>query len=180
MCQKFNTTNRFKTITFGKRYSDKTTTKTYEFIVVPHRKSIKIDGEMFTNFLSDNGGDRDQITALKKINEEIHLHRLEVSDFDRKELSEVKEETDRIVRIINSYGNVQINSICEVFKCKYRKMPKVQIYLRPINNELQIVLIDVHHLGLKGDFSKTVKYDREKLYKKCKNRTKCISEIITE
>lgn len=178
MFRKFNE-NRFKTITFGAKYSNYEKQASYEFVVVPHKMSINVEEEMFTNFLSQHGGDLDQIEALKRINEEIRQNKLNENEFDRRELVEVKGETDRIIRIINSYGIVHINSICEVFKCKYRKMPKVQVYINLCDNKLQIVLIDVHHLGLSGDFSKQVKFNRAKCYCKNKKKNKCISEFLT-
>lgn len=180
MCQKFNNNNRFKTITFCRKYSKYLSEATYEFIVAVHNKSIKVEDEKFTNFLSNSDeGDLEQKKALRKINQEIQRHKLNENEFVRDELVDVKGETDRIIRIINSYNNERINSICEIFKCKYKKMPKVQVYILPIENKLKIVLFDVHHLGLSGDFSRQVKFSRDKSYNKNKNKNKCISEFIT-
>lgn len=162
------------TKTFSKRFSD------YEKIIVINNKSINSAIEQFTNFLSETG-DKDKHEALKEICRQISNGKLQENKFEVRELNEYGDEEKRVVRLINSYGNEQITSITEVVKYKYRNVPQVQLYLFGQDKNLLVLLVDVHHLALKGDLyisGQRKKYDREKIYNKFKNRTYCISNIL--
>lgn len=156
----------------------------YEYIKISlvNNKSINLEEEQFTNFLSANEGDKDEKKALTKIKEQIIQSNINDDMFEIMELKEVPKETSRILRIVNSYGSGSISNIIDLLKCKYRYTPTVQLYVKNNNKVFEIYLVDVHHLGLPGDYfknGKRIKYNIEKLYDKHKNKTECLSVYLT-
>ena len=181
MLPRFNSDGSiFRTISFFQKFNkNKFTEFNYKTIKAVHNYSVNIKEENFTNFLSHNGGDVEQKNALKDIKEQINKNEFIESKFESIELNENKKETDRIIRIINSYGNIKVSSIKEIYKCKYKKEKRVQVYLYPKNEEISIVLFDVHHLGLSGDLNSKVKANGCKVYNKHKNKLFDIKQILT-
>lgn len=170
-----------RTIHLGKRYDRFRKEVKYTRFFAVNTKSIKLQDEMFTNYLSKEG-DEKQKKALLFIQKNIANNSLDENKFEIIELYEQRETTERLLRIINSYKTHQVSSIEEVFKCKYWNEPKVQIYCVDDGAEIKIVLFDVHHLGLPGDLFKNgarVPSNKEKIYEKRKNASLCISTILS-
>ena len=68
----------------------------YNKITVVNGKSINLPDKLFTNFLSHNGGDKDEKKALKEINKQIKNNAFDYNKFDRRELKDNKAITDRV------------------------------------------------------------------------------------
>lgn len=155
-----------------------------ERVVVLNKTSKNLPDKEFTNFLSETG-DISKKGILFSINEELKNNAIIDKEYEIKELFD-SDDSDRVVDIINSYGSLHVNSCEEVIKCKYRKSPEIQMYMTYVKSEktFKVILFDVYHLGIPstdGALSngRKVKYDRTRIYNKHKNKSKCLSTIIT-
>ena len=140
------------------------------------------------NFLNYANSEKQEIykTAeklyLKIINDEDIFR-----DYIADELYSRKNVIDRLINIINysnnsKYQNQDITNIC---KFKNRKYPKIHLYATLSDDNLKILLIDLHHLSIPGDiYSKgqLIKRvdlkDMNKLYEKVKNHRYNLNNII--
>lgn len=167
----------FKSLTFRKGTYNFDIEKDYTKIKVINGKSINLPDKLFTNYLSHNGGDKDKKQVLKEINKQIQKNAFDYNKFDRRELTDNKETTDRVLAIINSYKTVSVKSITQVYKLRHNKDKTIQLYLCFCDNEAQIVLFDVYHLGLPAD-NHGIKFNPKSVYNAHKNKLFCISNII--
>ena len=89
----------------------------------------------------------------------------------------------RLLNILNSYPNMNLQSCSSIYKFKNKKHPEFQLYILPNGETLQIVLIDIFHLGLPAEYFKKngqkVKPNIDAMYKKRKNYNQCISSILS-
>lgn len=136
----------------------------------------------FTNFLKENG-DFNKKKILKEINSNNNIEYLE-KKFELRELSESKAKTDRVLNIINSYSNTNIDDICKIKKYKNVNDKEIQLYIIKNENEYEVVLIDIYHLGIPSEKHKlsngvTIKSRNDVKYDKFKENCYNISNIIT-
>lgn len=155
----------------------------YNKIGLVNSTSINYNDVEFINFLQMDGA-FEQKRLLKELKSQIEnpTRYLELY-YEAKELTYKKQDTDRVLNIINRQSNKKINSISELIKFKNKKEPRFQIYIKSEDNVLNIYLIDLYHLGLPGDLwidGKPKNYNRHAIYLKKNKKTTnvCISEYL--
>lgn len=136
----------------------------------------------FTNFLKENG-DFNKKEILKEINLNNNIKYLE-KKFELKELHESKAKTDRVLNIINSYSNTNVDDICKIKKYKNISDKEIQLYIIKNDNDYEVILIDIYHLGIPSEKHKlpngiTIKSRNDVKYNKFKENCYNISNIIT-
>ena len=157
-----HTTNFYARTKFNsslKKYGD------FDGLLIKNNYSINLPEHLFTNFLSG------QETAQKKFVEQLKVKAADrnilTKGFDIRQIEEGKSDCDRLLNIINTYDDTNIEFIHDIFKCKFENEKSCQVYIvaNKKDNILEVVLIDLYHLGLKGDFGK-IPWDAQKIYKK--------------
>ena len=145
--------------------------------------SVKYEDVEFINFLQQDGSlqQKQLLEELKSVIEKPTKY-LD-KNYEAKELEDRKQETDRILDIINRQGTKKISSITELIKLKNKKEPRFQIYIKSEADVLNVYLIDLYHLGLPGDLhkkGKTLNYNRHAIYVKRNKPTTnvCISNYL--
>lgn len=127
-------------------------------------KSMHDKDNKFTNYEKSCG--TDSYAELRKIYKDFKngvdiLNKYFIGD----ELLSDKKKIERLRNIF--YNNTQetINYyeiVNKVRKYKHREVPRIQFYIHRCNNELNLILVDVYHLGIPGQ--KNGKYIDERVY----------------
>ena len=145
--------------------------------------SVKYEDVEFINFLQQDGSFQ-QKQLLEELQNVIESPTQYLDkNYEAKELEDKKQETDRVLEIINRQSFNKINSITELIKLKNKKEPRFQIYIKSEANVLNVYLIDLYHLGLPGNLhvkGKILNYDRHAIYVKRNKPTTnvCISNYL--
>lgn len=155
----------------------------YKQINLINCTSVKYEDVEFINFLQQDGSlqQKQLLEELKNVIERPTKY-LD-KNYEAKELMDKKQETDRVLDIINRQGPNEIKSITELIKLKNKKEPRFQIYIKSETDALNVYLIDLYHLGLPGDLhvkGKTLNYNRHAIYTKRNKPTTnvCISNYL--
>ncbi len=108
-------------------------------------------------------------------------------DYIADELYPRKDVIDRLINIINYSNNskYQTQDITSICKFKNKGSPKIHFYTMLSEGNLEILLIDLHHLSIPGDIysnGKLIKRvylkDMNKLYEKVKNHKYDLNNIV--
>lgn len=160
----------------------------YENILLKNDFSINLPNEMFTNFVSSSSdGDLEQKKCLHDLkNKFVKDFDVFESGFEIIELIGENDNLKRLLRIINHYPSNNFSTWVGIIKCKNKRCTGFQLYLYIKDKTLNIILIDLYHLGLTADNHKNGQLIRNdansiaKIYKKRKNRNYCISNILKQ
>ncbi len=156
----------------------------FDGMLIKNDFSIKCDKLMFTNFLSKYGNKK-QKDFLSQIKQDSIDKNVLLNKFDIDILREInKKECARLISIVNTYGE-SISKIGDLIKCKYKAEKSCQLYVKinHVDNIVEVVLIDVHHLGLPADRkvgNRILHKDLQKQYDAVKNCQQDIADFLKQ
>ncbi len=167
---------------FGKRAHE----IQYKNIILKHNYSINVADELFTNFISSNpNADIKQKECLQKLkNKFIKNFDIFETGFEIIELIGDNQNLKRLLNIINTYPDINLTSCAGIIKCKSKHNTEFQLYLTRQDETLNIILLDLYHLGLpannliRGNLIRNGEDNIRKIYNKRKNRSFCISNLL--
>lgn len=143
-------------------------------------KSIHDKDNKFTNYEKSCG--TDSYAELRKIYKDFKngvdiLNKYFIGD----ELLSDKKKIERLMNIF--YNNTQetikyYEIVNKVRKYKHKEIPRIQFYIHRCNNELNLILVDIYHLGIPG--KKNNKYIDDRIYRKNMNNKTDIQRISHE
>lgn len=139
---------------------------------------------LFTNYV--NSEKNENYLRLKKIFEKFNKNDYSFLTESFLELDEViytYKTADRLLDIINKgYGRFYTKKdLKRIYKIKNKENKKFQLFLDVNNNNATVILIDLFHLAISADITKSngivIKTDLNKLYNKQSNNKWNISNI---
>lgn len=154
----------------------------YSQVKLVNNCSIKVSDEHFTNFLSENGT-MDEKTLLEKLCKSVILENQNIDRFfDNDELYESIITTQRLLNIFNNYSTMNLTDITGIIKFKSKENSAIQFYMKENGDTLEILLIDLYHLGIPSEYRKIksgqmIKVDYKKVFEKKEKNNYCISHI---
>ena len=168
------------------KFGDRAHEIQYKQIFLKNNYSINVADEFFTNFISsDANADNKQKECLKKLkNKFIKNFDIFETGFEIIELIGDNKNLKRLLNIINTYQDINLTSCAGVIKCKSKKNTEFQLYLTKQDETLNIILVDLYHLGLpannliRGNLIRNNEDNIRRIYNKRKNRNFCISNLL--
>ncbi len=140
-------------------------------------KSLNVESELFTNFAKSMGGNKYKL--VKDIWEKHNKH-LDITDecMEADEIINNKAKIDRLRNIITqNTGRVFTNNdiVTSVYKFKHKEDKEIQFYFFYDGKVLNLLLVDIFHLGITALKNGQEVAERQYLINK-KNKC-CLSNI---
>lgn len=158
-------------------------------INILNSRSIDIEDDYFTNYTTSSEDELNQ--RFFEIYDNVIVKGKNIENYcEGEELRGNGLNTKRLLNILNSYPgmNESNSTLPNVIKYKNRQknLRGLQFYLKEnkVTNELEIILIDLYHLGLPAEYQYTkfggkIKSHPKQQYKKLhKKKHCCINDLI--
>lgn len=141
-------------------------------------KSIRNEKLLFTNFAKSQSCK--EYVKLKELYKELTTKKINLDKYfetdelinDYRKINRLKEVIEKNIEDSISYNEI-VNNVC---KLKDKEYKEIQFYFYMLNNELNLLLIDIHHLAIPAKING--EYYTEKDFRLKKNYNEDIGNIV--
>ena len=148
--------------------------------------SINYEKQFFTNFV--NTSNQKVFLVIKDLYSDIINNSTNsFKDYVFDEIYYKENVIDRLIDIINESNNSNYDNddLCNIYKLKNLKYPKIHLYVKIVDGIMFILLIDLYHLSMPGDLyanhrliKRTSLNDLIKIYNKYKDYNYNLNKIF--